>query len=552
MFRMSENPFLGHEHRRPEVGATEAARMLEAAFGIRGRLTELGSHQDRNYLVATDGGGRFVLKVARQGTGRAELEAENAAILHAAAAALPFELPIPQPALDGALITAATTAGGTVHDLRLVTWIDGEPMDTVAYLAPAVLRAHGEMAARIAIALEGFDHPGLDRVLQWDIRHAGAVVDALAHFSTTPARRVLAQAEMARAAEALVRLEPDLRIRTIHADVTDLNTVARRDTAGRPIPAGLIDFGDLSRTWLAAELAVTIAADAFHDLARPLQVARDVARGFLPLLPLRDAELAAVWPMVVARSAAVAISGDQQATLESDNAYVHQTRDEEWAALEAVAAVPFALATAVLRQAAGLAPAVLSPARLAAAPVFEPVADPWAIDLSTTSDALPGAAIGDPGSAAGLITRAGAVGRWGEARLVDTVLDAAGEAPTIHLGIDLFAAPGTPVHAPVGGAVTPGDVGLVIGAGLVDLRLDGVDPTAGTSGQGGRGGRRRRPRRGHRTGRPSAPRPCPAGCRSRPGRPAFGRAVPRGRVAGALPGPIGHPRSAAGPCRRAR
>ncbi len=476
---MSENPFLGHEHRRPDVGVTEAARMLEAAFGLRGRLTELGSHQDRNYVVATAGGERFVLKVARQGTSRAELEAENAAILHAATAALPFELPIPQSALDGALITAATTAAGIAHDLRLVAWIDGEPMDRVAYLAPAVLRAHGEMAARIAIALEGFDHPGLDRALQWDVRHAGAVVDALAHFSTTPGRRVLAQAAMARAAEALVRLEPELRVRAIHADVTDLNTVARRDSAGRPIPAGLIDFGDLSRTWLAAELAVTIAADAFHDLGHPLQLARDVARGFLPLLPLSDTELAAVWPMVVARSAAVAVSGDQQAALESDNAYVHQTRDEEWAALEAVAAVPFALATAVLRQAAGLTPGVRSPARLAVAPVFDPVPDPWALDLSTSSDALPGTAIGDPGHAAGSITRPGAVGRWGEARLVDTVLDTPDETATIHLGIDLFAEPGTLVRAPVGGLLGHRHDGLVIGTAGFDLRLDGVVPSVG-------------------------------------------------------------------------
>jgi Ser/Thr protein kinase RdoA (MazF antagonist) len=199
-FVMSDNPFLGHEHRRPDVGAAEAARLLEAAFGRRGRLTELGSHQDRNYRVDVEGGERFVLKVARQGTGRAELEAENAAILHAAAAGLPFELPIPQPALDGALIASATTAAGDEHDLRLVTWIEGEPMDRVAHLAPAVLRAHGQMAARISLALDGFDHPALDRVLQWDVRHAGAVVEALVQYAATPERRTLARSAAARSA----------------------------------------------------------------------------------------------------------------------------------------------------------------------------------------------------------------------------------------------------------------------------------------------------------------------------------------------------------------
>ena len=42
------------------------------------------------------------------------------------------------------------------------------------------------MAAEIAVALDGFDHPALDRALQWDVRHAGAVVEALAPFASTP------------------------------------------------------------------------------------------------------------------------------------------------------------------------------------------------------------------------------------------------------------------------------------------------------------------------------------------------------------------------------
>ena len=256
---------------------------------------------------------------------------------------------------------------------------------------------------------------------------------------------------MARAAVALAALEPDLRIRAIHADVTDLNTLARRDGAGRPMPVGLIDFGDLSRTWLAAELAVTIAADTFHDLARPVQLAREVGRGFLPLLPLNDAELAATWPMVVARTAAVAVIGDQQAAQEPDNVYVNATRDEEWAALEAVAAVPFELATEVLREAAGLGPArgitlpvtVVPPVGLPARPV-------QALDLSTESADLPGAATGDPSvidALANAIRRGGGIpiGRWAEARLTDVELDATIEAATVHLGVDLFLPSGTPV-----------------------------------------------------------------------------------------------------------
>ena len=480
---MERNPFDGHEHRRPDVDPGEAARLLREHFGLDGALRELGSHQDRNFLVETPGGGRFVLKVARQGLSRVELEAENGAMLRAAGAGLPFEVPVPQPALDGSLIVGAVTEAGEAHDLRLVTWIEGEPLDRVGHLAPAVLRAHGGMAARIVLALDGWDHPGLDRTLQWDLRHAGSVVEALLGFASTPARRRLVERATNAAVGALAALEPGLRVRVVHQDVTDLNTVARRDPAGRPMPVGLIDFGDLSRTWLAAELAVTVAADAAHALDRPLGAARDIARGFLPLVPLGEAELASVWPMVVARAAAVAISGDQQAALEPDNAYVHATRDEEWAALDAVAAIPFALATEVMREAAGIGPVERRLAKLAVAPMLPWLAGPEpaaVLDLSTISDALPGVATGDPSVTGRLVAAAGgrAIGRWGEARLVDTVLDSAGEPATVHLGIDAFAEAGSPVAAPVGGRVRrrPGS-GLVIEAGAFDLVLDGVDAT---------------------------------------------------------------------------
>ncbi len=471
------NPFHGHEHRRPAVEAPEAARLLRRAFGLEGELLELGSHQDRNYRVATPAGDRYVLKVAREGLGRAALEAENAAMVRAAAAGLPFEVPVPRSALNGSLIVRAMTESGTAHDLRVVSWIEGEPMDRVGHLAPPVLRAHGAMAARIALALDGFEHPALDRALQWDVRHAGAVVRALAPFVGTPARRQLAEEAVARATVVLGPLEGQLRIAVVHQDVTDVNTLARRDRAGRPMPAGLIDFGDLSRTWRAAELAVTIAADAIRDMAHPLAVARPIATGFLALLPLGEAELAAIWPMVVARAAAVAVSGDQQAALEPDNAYVASTRDEEWDALAAVAAVPFELAEEVLRAAAGLGPSraaprpLVPPLALVAGMTTAPV-----LDLSTTSNALSSASTGDNNATAAAVAAAGpmAIGRWGEARLADVELDSLEEHETVHLGADVFVRAGTPVAAPLAGSIRRLPDGVAIAVHGFELRLGGV------------------------------------------------------------------------------
>ena len=287
---------------------------------------------------------------------------------------------------------------------------------------------------------------------------------------------------------ALEPLIPELRIQVVHEDITDQNTLGTRDAAGRLVPSGIIDFGDLSRTWLVGDLAVTIAADTMFDTTHPLRIATEITRGYADTLPLTAAELAALWPLVVARAASVAISGDHQASLEPDNAYVIESRHAEWAALAAVAAVPFALATEALREAAGLGPVERPVVKRAVAPVLADAPVPMVLDLSTTSDALDGVAIGDPAAVGPLVKAAEAVGcmaigRWGEARLVDAVLDAIDEAPTIHLGIDLFAPAGTSVHAPVGGTVRLIDGGLVIG-GVEDVVLSGIEPVVATGMRG--------------------------------------------------------------------
>ena len=58
-------------------------------------------------------------------------------------------------------------------------------------------------------------------------------------------------------------------MQVIHADVTDFNVVADPGPDARPVPAGIIDFGDLMHTWRAAEAAVTICALLVKDRRDP-------------------------------------------------------------------------------------------------------------------------------------------------------------------------------------------------------------------------------------------------------------------------------------------
>ena len=72
-----------------------------------------------------------------------------------------------------------------------MTFIEGEPLIDAPHLAPPVLRALGEVAGLVARSLEDFEHPAAERAMQWDPRHVGAVVEALAPHVEDPRRRAL-------------------------------------------------------------------------------------------------------------------------------------------------------------------------------------------------------------------------------------------------------------------------------------------------------------------------------------------------------------------------
>ncbi|HVQ19350.1 MAG TPA: phosphotransferase, partial [Actinomycetes bacterium] len=335
-----DNPFADHELLSPTLSPDSAAAVLLELYGRTGPLTPLGSHQDQNFL-ADCADGRYVLKISNPGFTHVGLEAQNAAMLHLAERGADFRAPVPLADVNGEFIAQVEDKGRT-FDVRLVTFLEGRPLADYDYLAPSVLRLHGSLAARAAKSLADFDHPGLDRILQWDCRHASDVVEALVGHVEDPHRREQVRELTKAATAAMDEVSADLRLGVIHADVTDVNVVASLGPDGRPHPDALIDFGDMLRTWIVSDVAVAAVSLSVHDLSDVLGVTTEIAKGFHAEYPLTEVEVRALWPLVVARAAACCVSSEQQALLEPDNAYAATSREEDWRIWEQVRAVPWA------------------------------------------------------------------------------------------------------------------------------------------------------------------------------------------------------------------
>ncbi|MGV0745094.1 aminotransferase [Mycolicibacterium sp. XJ870] len=369
----------------PQVSESQAEHILSTHFGLQARAESLGSQQDKNFLVSQGDEILGVLKIANPAFDETELAAQDLAADLIAHAEPDLRVAVPLPNNHGETRTAVTgLVDGTAY-VRLLRYLPGGALLESGYMRPSVVAELGALAGRVTRALAGFRHPGLDRILQWDLRYGADVVTALDSYVESSARRGRLQNA---AREAWARIEPlagALPRQAIHMDLTDANVVVSHAPGGVVHPDGIIDFGDLTDSWAVGELAITLSSVLQHPGTDPTSVLPGI-RAFHDIRPLSVAEAEALWPLLVLRTAVLIVSGAQQSAIDPDNDYVTQQSDGEWRMFEQATSVPFEVMTALIKADLGLGS---GPAPLAAStPLIAGIDSVATLDLSTTSDTL--------------------------------------------------------------------------------------------------------------------------------------------------------------------
>ncbi len=256
--------------------------------------------------------------------------------------------------------------------------IAGSTLNGSGYLSPAVVEGMGALSGAVSRSLADFTHPAGGRVLQWDLRHAGRVIDTLLPTEPDDEVRAIVQSAADAARAALAPVQDSLPIQAGHFDVTDDN-VLRAD--GAVVPDAVIDFGDVCSSWRVGEIATTVSSVLHHDGASP-ETALPAIRAFDRLRELGDDEITALWPLVILRGAVLVLSGRAQVRLDDENAYATDGLDREFRILVQAASVPIPVITAATRSALGRPPA--SEPEWGAAPLL-PAVRPVELDATTES-----------------------------------------------------------------------------------------------------------------------------------------------------------------------
>ncbi|MDB5524209.1 MAG: aminotransferase class-III family protein, partial [Rhizobium sp.] len=474
---MLENNVIGRaDLPRPDVTVDDAALIFRDHYRLQGKIVELGSQQDRNFRIDM-GVRRYVLKICHAAYRTVELEAQNAAMKHLAEIPGGVVVPNAIAAISGAEIMTIDIGGQPCH-VRLLDYLEGAPLTARKFLPEISVAALGDICGRVAKGLEDFDHPGLDRQIQWDLRQAVPIAAAM--LSAVPDEMMISRITAAmEAADRFVQpLAAELRMQPIHHDISDDNVVANPDADGNPIAFGVIDFGDLMQGWLVADLAVCCAALLHHSGGDPFVILPAV-KAFQNVHPLNIAELKALWPLVVQRAGVLVASGEYQLALEPDNDYARGNLAHERMIFEVATSLPIEVMQAAILDAAGMAEDRWLPHIQGLLPEIAPSAL-RVVRLDPLSPLFAAGNWLQPDIEQKLLAEAAAptgcaMTRYGEYRLSRTRHHSAHAPETYALHIEARVPAGTLLVAPLAGVASGDQNTLRIDGGEISLLIEGID-----------------------------------------------------------------------------
>src|SRR6266446_1170790 len=454
----------------------EAVRLARELYGLETSAQALPGEYDDNFHLRTSDSRAYVLKVMHPAREQSFLDMQCRALAHLAERAPHLSLPRAIRNLKGELFASIPGAEGSARLVWLLTFVEGRVLAEVRPHSPELLGNLGRFLGEMDAALQTFSHPTAHRELKWDSSRAGWIKNILQHVADAKQRALVERFLVLHETEVAPVL-PRLRRSVIYGDANDHNVLVSEPW---PLPrkvASVIDFGDMHHGLIVSEPAIA-AAYAILGKKDPLPVAAAIVAGYHGAFPLDEMELSVLYALIGARLAVSVTNSAHRKTVKPDDPYVTVSEAPAWEALERLGKIHPRFAHYTFRGACGLAHVPhgekikrwLRANAGSASSILESdlrIAPSVVFDLSVGSTFLgadPNAAV-KPALTEKIFHEIKPVGgltvlgRSDEARLVYTspLFGASGnptdERRTIHLGIDLFVEPGTPLRAPLDGVV---------------------------------------------------------------------------------------------------
>ena len=304
----------------------EITELCEKEYGLTGPMEELGG-ENKNYLIKSKDGKRYVLKIADDVVTDEMLAFEAMVLEKIHTAGIGVEIPQVVPNQSGFDLVKFRIKDGSVIRARLHRFLPGIPWYKVGPLSPSHLYDLGILLAKLDVTLSQIEAPISHRTHPWDLSTASQHRTKVPLVKDPDRRRILEWMFHFYAASAKPNLV-DLPHSVIHGDVNDENLLLQDNQI-----TGLLDFGDCLHNPTICELAVTLAY-AMLDQENPLEVGAQIVRSYHGVRPLSVDELTVLYPLICGRLCTTVSVAAERRQLNPDHPSWFVTEERAWRLLE--------------------------------------------------------------------------------------------------------------------------------------------------------------------------------------------------------------------------
>jgi 4-aminobutyrate aminotransferase-like enzyme/Ser/Thr protein kinase RdoA (MazF antagonist) len=447
---------------------SELNQILYQYYGLTGSLSMVYSELDAVYALTTESKDKYVIKISNPDRSSDILELESQAIRHLQKLSVPYSFQEIKTSSTGAEIVTVQSG-----NLRVLKWIDAELLSDCKPQSAYTRKSLGKMLGTVSKALSSFDSPSGHRFIKWDPSGLLWIEKELGYIPDPWKDRFREQLNtFKKEVQPVLDLCPK---QLNYNDANDYNVLCNWNDQDQSFEAvGLIDFLDIVYTHRINELAIACSY-AILKLNDPLKGAAEVTSAFHAMTPLTDHELQVLYHMILSRlMISVTVSAINKA-LHPENDYLQITDLDAWQLIGKWMSIHADFAYYSFRSCCGLVPLPSEDnfkkmvLRHSFAPLVSPrlLSSPHFIDLGVASYELGNfETYRDESLLAKKLVNildekkcSIIIGKYDEVRPIYTTEGfkiEGNEGPewrTVHLGLDLFASPGTEVFSPCEGNI---------------------------------------------------------------------------------------------------
>lgn len=324
-------------------------------FGLDAEsISALGSCQDLNFKLKCVDGRVFVVKYTNSTVDEEDVHFQHSVKRYLLDSPLNREVvfPEPVPRVDcPAMTTVQQTLDGQQYTMHILSYVSGKMLSDFSYYHEDTLQQFGKVVAQLSQTLLGYPHPARPRESEWDLRRAVQMCESHSEGVADKGKWM----PLVRDVDALLASRTaGLRVQLVHGDLAPYNVIAGLSANGRPFVKGVIDFGDVTSTWLVGELAVAVTPLLSQRSRPPLDYLTHIVRGFAAITPLTPDEAYSLWPMVVLRTISLHLTVQGLLQAEPGNDYLREESELNRRAAEYVISIPLDIGISAVMLAAGI------------------------------------------------------------------------------------------------------------------------------------------------------------------------------------------------------